>query len=315
MKQSIIQRKRVCDLPECEEIQDYYEIVLFDDGQVEVINAITEKLLRGIKNENGFLRYKLQKKTGYTAVRKSFNRLIALAFITGYEKNLVVSHKDKNCNNYKVSNLEWIRQKDIPRTSKKEQKILKRVQINELPECEGIQDYYCLDLHVDGSTALFSKKTHKYLKTWDAQGYLRYTLMNKDGTKVSKSLHRLTALAFVEGYEPELVANHIDRDKKNANVSNLEWITQKNNLIHAFAIKPKKQKPPKMSPMQISSNYSSTTYQQVEQIFELYNSGMKQKEIGEKLGLTQPSVSLILKKKRWKEHPSSVDYFKKIMVN
>lgn len=315
MEQSIVQRKKISDLPECEEIKANYEIVLLENGKVEVINTNIGKPLKGIKDKHGFLRYKLQKKTGYSAVRKSVNRLTALAFVSGYKPGLVVSYKDKNSDNNEVSNLEWVRQKDIPRTSQKEQRIVKRVQINELPECEGIQDYYCLDLHVDGSTALFSKKTHKYLKTWDAQGYLRYTLKRKDGTKVNKSLHRLTALAFVEGYKPELVTNHIDRDKKNSNVSNLEWITQQNNVIHAYLIKPKKQKPPKLTPLQISSSYSPTTYQQVEQIFELYNSGMNQKEIAKKLGLSQASISLILRKKRWKEHPSSVDHFKRVMAN
>lgn len=313
MKQSVVQRKKISDLPECEEIKANYEIVLFENGKVEVINTNTGKPLKGIKDKHGFLRYKLQRKTGYTAVRKSLNRLTALAFVSGYKPGLVASYKDKNSDNNEVSNLEWVRQKDIPRTSQKEQRIIKRVQINEMPECEGIQDYYCLDLRADGSTALFSKKHHKYLKAINSRGYLRYNLMKKDGTSVSKSLHRLTGLAFIEGYEPHLVINHIDHNKKNANVSNLEWITQKENLIHAIMTKPRQ--PQKNSPLQVSSSKTFSPPQQVEYIFQRYSAGAKQKEIAQELGVTQASVSLILNKKRWNEYSISKDSFKSAMAN
>ena len=68
-------------------------------------------------------------------------------------------------------------------------------------------------------------------------GYLRTNLTRKDRSGYANRtktvlIHRLVALAFVEGYEPNLVVNHIDENKLNNMYSNLEWITVKQNNIH-----------------------------------------------------------------------------------
>jgi hypothetical protein len=48
------------------------------------------------------------------------------------------------------------------------------------------------------------------------------------------ALHRIIASTFVENLEPEIynVVNHIDGNKINNSVSNLEWTTIKGNNIH-----------------------------------------------------------------------------------
>lgn len=45
-------------------------------------------------------------------------------------------------------------------------------------------------------------------------------------------VHRLVASAFVEGYEEGKVVNHIDCNPSNNRASNLEWLTQAENLRH-----------------------------------------------------------------------------------
>ena len=45
-------------------------------------------------------------------------------------------------------------------------------------------------------------------------------------------VHRLVASAFIEGYEEGKVVNHIDCNPSNNQASNLEWLTQAENLRH-----------------------------------------------------------------------------------
>jgi hypothetical protein len=64
-------------------------------------------------------------------------------------------------------------------------------------------------------------------------GYLCFDLYNDSGRKNIKA-HFLVASNFCEGYSSGLVVNHKDGNKVNNHYSNLEWITQKENAIHAF---------------------------------------------------------------------------------
>ena len=68
----------------------------------------------------------------------------------------------------------------------------------------------------------------------DSYGYLRVTL-TKNGKSKQAKVHRLVSEAFIPNPDNKEHINHIDGDKWNNNMLNLEWCTSKENTQHAYA--------------------------------------------------------------------------------
>ncbi len=64
-------------------------------------------------------------------------------------------------------------------------------------------------------------------------GYLHLVLY-KDKVKKDLRVHRLVASAFIPNPNNKPEVNHIDGDKENNNVDNLEWATRKENINHSI---------------------------------------------------------------------------------
>ena len=106
------------------------------------------------------------------------------------------------------------------------------IQINKLQGLENISDCY----YMDDDLRLWNIKTNKIKKeTLGGRNYLYYTLNEKDTNKQIKVYkHRIVALAFIPNPNNLPQINHIDGDKLNNNINNLEWCDAVINGNHAI---------------------------------------------------------------------------------
>ena len=119
-------------------------------------------------------------------------------------------------------------------------------------------------------------------------GYV-YIHIGKREQRRLVSLHRLVAKAFIPKEEGKPYVNHIDGDKENNNVENLEWVTAQENTQHAYE-------------KGLLKNYgegngaSVLTDEQAKRIRVLYRQkSYTQDELAELYGVSQGTVSYIVR--------------------
>jgi hypothetical protein len=84
-------------------------------------------------------------------------------------------------------------------------------------------------LHLVGGATRILKGAKK---RW---GYIEVSLY-KNGVGKNRSVHRLVAVAFIPNPENKLEVNHINGDKVDNRVENLEWNTRTENQLHSYRV-------------------------------------------------------------------------------
>lgn len=96
-------------------------------------------------------------------------------------------------------------------------------------EIEGYEGLYKVsDYGRVKSLAKVGSTEEQMLKPFNNDGYVRYTL-RKDGKKKNYLAHQLVARAFIPNPLNRTYVDHKDTDKTNNHVSNLHWVTKKEN--------------------------------------------------------------------------------------
>lgn len=126
-------------------------------------------------------------------------------------------------------------------------------------------------------------------------GYYYVHLCNGKNTK-SARLHRIVANAFIPNPENKPQVNHINGDKSDNKVVNLEWCDAIYNMRHA-------RKLGLFTPEGENNPSSKLTAKEVEEIRKEYTRGTK--EFGlcaleKKYGVSNVMVSKIVREKNWK---------------
>jgi hypothetical protein len=124
---------------------------------------------------------------------------------------------------------------------------------------------------------LLKQSTNKY-------GY-NYVSLSADGKHRIKSVHRLVAGEFIANKDNKPQVNHIDGNKSNNNVTNLEWVTGYENYTHAVRAG-------------LIKNDSILDDKKVLEVYELaQKETMTHKEIGNLYNISTATVSGIKNKK------------------
>lgn len=91
-------------------------------------------------------------------------------------------------------------------------------------------DHYAM--HSRGNTTVHRKG--RIMKTSsNPDGYLS-VLLSKEGKSTTYRVHRLVAMTFIPNPNNLPIINHKDLDKTNNVITNLEWVTQQENCLHAI---------------------------------------------------------------------------------
>ncbi len=216
-----------------------------EDGNI--FSNKTNKFLKGSIYNTG---YKMVRLT-IGKVKKSYaiHRLVAEAFLQNPLNLSIVNHKDGDKLNNKVTNLEWVNQSEnrIHAVQNKISKLAngKRTKIkkNDLNLSEW-RRYKNSNYFISKTGKVYNEKTEILLKeNINQAGYIRYTL-RIDNKNYSKLAHSLVIESWLNiTLTTSDIINHIDGNKNNNSLQNLEISNKKDNALHSFYILNKNTKP------------------------------------------------------------------------
>lgn len=208
----------------------HYEI----DETGKVYNTQTNKELKGtIKDGYRIVQLWNENKPSIQRV----HRLVAQAFLDNPNNLPVVHHKDNNRLNNCVKNLEWM---SYAENNKYENKLTPTSQFKEdtIETDEDIWLPFRNSIYLISNTGkVKNSKTKKLLKgSLTNDGYIRYDLRLPNEGKKHYFGHRLVYETFCGNLIDGLVINHIDGNKLNNHMDNLEQITVQKNQEHSCKI-------------------------------------------------------------------------------
>lgn len=95
-----------------------------------------------------------------------------------------------------------------------------------------IEDYDNYFIYDNGD--VLNTSTNKILQGSIGESGYKYYRLSKNNTKQMFYAHRLVAQYFLDNPNNLPIVNHKDGNKLNNNVDNLEWVTEKENILHGI---------------------------------------------------------------------------------
>jgi len=128
-------------------------------------------------------------------------------------------------------------------------------------------------------------------------GYVTFHLC-KDGIRKDRNAHRLVWEAFNGAVPAGMEINHLNGNKGDNRLTNLEVCSRSHNLQHSFRVL---KRPPPNNPNYGSKNGAAKlTEADIPRIIALYQTGTyHQRHLAEMYGVSQRMISLIVRREKW----------------
>lgn len=174
--------------------------------------------------------------------KRLVHNLVAEAFLDNPSNLPSVKHLNGLRNDNRAENLCWVSLEEVAkrRASGGGRNVIKpyvRESVESLPneqwaDVKGYESLY----RVSTCGRVFSIVSSKILKpSCHKKGYL-YVSLSKDGIAKSLKVHRLVAEAFLENPNNYPMVNHLDENKANNSVENLEWCDNRYNVNYGTGL-------------------------------------------------------------------------------
>jgi len=139
---------------------------------------------------------------------------------------------------------------------------------------------------------VYSHLTEKLLNPFvDSDGYFQVMLRGSKKA-ITRRVHRLVAEAFIHNPENKSQVNHIDGNKSNNVLENLEWNTPFENVIHSVELG--------LSPKGEKSYLAKLSENDVVSIKDLIINGFSNQELANEFKVDSGTIGQIRSKKTWK---------------
>lgn len=184
--------------------------------------------------------------------------------------------------------------------------IYKNVSLNDLPNERWLplpicDRYHCSNLGrikaiprvKTNAFGSFTIKERIIKQTLDKKfGYLSASICFNDGSMRNIKIHRLIATTFIENKQSRPQVNHKNGCKTDNRVSNLEWATSSQNMKHAYNIGVQNKEGER-------HHFAKLNNESVLGIRRMHKSGLLQKYIAAKFGVSIQTINGIVKGRTW----------------
>ena len=202
---------------EWKKVPGYGKYIVSENGEVRSLKNRSFPSMTPQKRASGYLRYNLYSNDGRKNQYFHSHELVAMSFIPNPNNYQYLTHIDKDLSNDHYSNLKWTKTSE-EETSDEDTSKWKR--FDKYP-------HYLFSIY--GEVKSFYGSVPKLMKpTRDFSGYKKIKLYNDKGGKLFY-LHVIIAKLFVPNPFNLPFVDHIDRNKWNADASNLRWVTASEN--------------------------------------------------------------------------------------